>query len=68
MYGRLCRFCFLLAVHIRNKGDMNQGEILIADAELELSHGLNEGCRFNVPDGTSKLLELESENMERITH
>jgi hypothetical protein len=35
---------------------MNEGEVVVADAELELTHSLHERRRFNVTDGPSELL------------
>jgi hypothetical protein len=34
---------------------MNEGEVVVADAELELTHSLHERRRFNVTDGPSEL-------------
>ena len=53
--GGLGRFCFLFAMHIGNQGDVNESEVLVTDAELELSHCLDERCRLNVTDCTTQL-------------
>jgi len=54
MHGRLCRFCFLLAVQIGDEGNVDKGEIGGADTELELAHGFNERRGFDVADGSSE--------------
>lgn len=55
MYSRLRRLRFLLSVHIWNQRDVDQGEVLVSDAELELSNGFDKGRGFDITDGTSEL-------------
>jgi hypothetical protein len=52
---RLGGLGLLLAVHVGDEGHMNEGEVVVADAELELTHSLHERRRFNVTDGPSEL-------------
>jgi len=42
-------------MHIRNKGDMNQREVIVSNAELELAHCLYKGRRLDVSDSATKL-------------
>jgi hypothetical protein len=37
---------------------MDESEVLVADAELELTNGFDEGGTFDVTDGSTKL-EIE---------
>lgn len=55
MDGGLRGFCLLLAVHIGNQGDMDESEVLVSDAELELSHCLDKRRGFDVTDRTTQL-------------
>ena len=55
MYGRLRGLCLLLAMHIGNKGYMDEGEVLVPDAELELSHRFDERRGLNVTDSPTEL-------------
>jgi len=55
MHGRLCRLRLLLAVQIGDERDVDKGEIGGADAELELAHGFDERCGFDVANGSSEL-------------
>ena len=45
----------LLPMHIRYERYMDQSKIIVTDAELELPHGLYEGCRLDVTDGSTEL-------------
>jgi hypothetical protein len=45
----------LLASNDGDERDVYQSEVLVADSELELSHGLDERSRLDVTDGTTKL-------------
>lgn len=55
MHGRLCRLRLLLSVQIGDERDVDKGEIGGADAELELPHGFDERCGFDVANGSSEL-------------
>lgn len=55
MNGCLCRFCLLLAVHIGDERDVDKGEVVVPDAELELPHRFNEWGGFDVADRSAKL-------------
>lgn len=48
-------FRFLLAVHVWYKRHMDQGEVVVTDTELELSHGFYEWRGLYVTDSASKL-------------
>lgn len=58
MYGRLSRFCLLLAVHIGDKRYVDEGEVLVSDAELELPHGFDEWRRLDITDSTAQLRRI----------
>jgi len=34
---------------------MDQGKVFVTNSELELPHGLDEGRRFDIADGSTKL-------------
>ena len=51
----LCWLRLELAVDGGYEADVDEGEVVVADAELELSHGLDEGRRFDVSDRSTKL-------------
>lgn len=42
-------------MHIGDKRHVDKSEVLVSDAELELSHGFDEGCRLDITDGTAQL-------------
>lgn len=46
---------FLLAVHVGDEGDVDKSEVIVTDAELELTHGFYEGRGFDVADCASEL-------------
>ena len=56
VHGRLCWLCLLLAVHVGYERDVDQSEVFVPNTELELAHGLDEWCGFDVTDGSAKLL------------
>lgn len=58
--GRLCRFGFLLAVHVWDQGYVNQREILVSYTELELTHRFDKGRRLDVSDRSSELCDAIS--------
>lgn len=45
----------LLTTDDGDKRNVDEGEVLVAHAELELAHGLDERSRLDVTDGTTKL-------------
>jgi hypothetical protein len=49
----LSRLGLLLSTNNDDQTDVDQGEVLVADPELELSHRFDERCRFNVTDGST---------------
>ena len=55
MDGSLRGFCFLLAVHIGDQGDMDESEVLVSNTELELSHCLDKGRGFNIANRATQL-------------
>ena len=61
--GGLGRLRFLFAVHVGNEGDVDEGKVVVADAELELTHGFYEGCGLDVADGASELTDCEQQAM-----
>jgi hypothetical protein len=52
-------------VHIGNERDMYQCEVFMTDTELKLSHRLDEWCRFDVANSTTKLRPFLNEVVER---
>jgi hypothetical protein len=44
-----------LAVDRGNEGDVNEGEVVLSDTELELTHRLDEGSGLDVTDGSTEL-------------
>lgn len=44
-----------LAVDCGDQTDVNQRKVVDADTELELAHGLDEGSRLDVTDGSAEL-------------
>ena len=42
--GGLRWFCLLFTVHIGNQRHVDKCKVLVTDTELELPHGLDEGC------------------------
>lgn len=44
-----------LAVDGRHQTDVNQRKVVDADTELELAHGLDEGSRLDVSNGSTEL-------------
>ena len=53
--GRLCGLSFLFSVHVGNEGNVYECKVLRSNAELELSHRLDEGCGFNVTNSSTEL-------------
>lgn len=53
--GSLRRLRLLLASNDRDERNVKDGKVLVADAELELAHGLDERCRLDVSDRTTEL-------------
>jgi hypothetical protein len=45
----------LLAVHVGDKRHMDERKVVVADAELELPHGLYERRGLDVADGPPEL-------------
>lgn len=44
-----------LAVNGGDKGDVDEGKVVDSNAELELTHGLDEGSRFDIADRSAEL-------------
>jgi hypothetical protein len=61
----LGRFCLLLSTNDGDEGNVDQSEVLGTDSELELSHSLNERCRFDITNGSTELL-ISSEPLKDI--
>jgi hypothetical protein len=55
MHGSLCRFRFLFTVHVGYERDVDERKVVVADAELELAHGLYEGCGFDIAHCAAEL-------------
>jgi hypothetical protein len=53
--GGLCGFCFLLAVEVGNQRNVDEGKVIVSNAELELTHGFDERSGFDVSDCTAEL-------------
>lgn len=51
----LGRLCLLLSADDGHQADVNECKVFLADAELELTHGLDERRAFNVTHGTAEL-------------
>jgi hypothetical protein len=51
----LSRLGFLLSPYDGNQTDVDQGEVFMADPELELSHCLDEWSGFDITDSTTQL-------------
>ena len=51
----LSRFRFEFSVDRRDERDVDEGEVVGADAELELSHRLDERCGFDISNGSTQL-------------
>ena len=54
----------LLAMQIRHERDMDEGKVVVSDAELELTHGFDKGGGFNVAYCSSKLRGYKMEKLE----
>ena len=65
VHSCLGRLCFLLSVHVRNERDVDERKVLVTDAELELPHRLDEGCRLDIANRSAKLSDRLS-NKARI--
>lgn len=50
----------------RNKRNMDQAKVLVTDTELELTHGLNEGSRFDITDGTTQFNNTNIRLLSRV--
>ena len=61
MDGRLCGFRFLFSVHLGHEGNVDKCKVLRSNTELELSHCLDEGCRFDITDGSTELKQAISD-------
>lgn len=55
MDGGLRWLRLLLTVHVGDKRNVNESEVFVADAELELTHGLDKGCGLDVTHSPAKL-------------
>jgi len=55
MYGGLCWFRLLFAMHVWDKRHVDQSKVFVTDAELKLAHCLDERGRFDITHGTSQL-------------
>jgi hypothetical protein len=53
--GRLRRLRLLLAAHDGHERDVDEGKVLLSDAELKLAHGLDEGRALNVAHRAAEL-------------
>lgn len=42
-------------MHVRHEGDVDEREVFMSDAELELLHGLNKRRGFDVANCSAKL-------------
>lgn len=51
----LRRLRLLFTANDWDEGDVNERKVFVANAELELTHSLNEGRRLNVTNGSTKL-------------
>ena len=51
----LCWFRFLFAVHIGNQGDVDESKVLVAYAELELSHSFDKWRGLNITNSSAEL-------------
>ena len=60
MDGRLRWFRFLFSVHFGYEGNVDERKVLRSNTELELSHCLDNGCRFDVTDGSTELKQAIS--------
>lgn len=48
-------FRLLLTAKVGDQGDVDESKVVVANTELELTHGLDERSRLNVTNGTSEL-------------
>ena len=55
MHSRLRGLRLLLAVDVGDKGDVNEREVVVSDAELELAHSFDEGSGLDVAHGATEL-------------
>jgi len=55
--GSLGRLGLLLSSDDGDEGDVEDGEVLVSDSELELSHGLDERSRLDISNGSTELHE-----------
>lgn len=55
----LGRLSLLLTADDRNERDVDKREVLVANAELELAHGLDEGGRLDVTNCTAELNDAD---------
>ena len=51
----LCGFRFLFPMHIGHERNVDECKVIRSNAELELPHGLDERCRFNVTNSSAQL-------------
>jgi hypothetical protein len=54
----------LLASNDGDERDVQDSEVLVADSELELTHGLDERSRLDVSNGSSELQDTSFELSE----
>ena len=59
MDSRLRWLGLLFAMHIGDHRDVDKSEIVMSDAELELSHSLDKGRRFDISHSATKLPDLQ---------
>lgn len=53
--SRLSGLRLLLAVDVGDKGDVDEREVVVSDAELKLAHSFDEGSGFDVADCATEL-------------
>jgi hypothetical protein len=49
-------------MHVRDKGNVDKGKVLVSHTELELTHSFDEGGRFNITNCSS---ELQADQIRR---
>ena len=55
MHGGLGGLRLLLTVHVGHERDVDECKVVVADAELELTHGFDEGGGFDVTNCAAEL-------------
>jgi hypothetical protein len=68
--GSLGRLGLLLAdgTDGGDQGNVDQGKVIVADTELELTHGLNKGSGLDITDGTSELDDADIGLLARVVN